>query len=196
MCEHNRERIRCKQAARACASTTAKGGGANNAAARASVSTTAKGADYCAIWTKLSFCFGGLITLFQLFHTPCKVRKLSSQATQREQVQGLPAEGGLVLPLHTQAQTDTQAQAQAHTKPHNNTLEPMEPFLNKIKSCQIANGIFGEQMSLQCSALSYLWLKRCAAVRVILHREQCIAAAPLEAYTSGLGRRKLARHPD
>ncbi len=28
--------------------------------------------------TKLSFCFGGLITLFQLFHTPCKVRKLSS----------------------------------------------------------------------------------------------------------------------
>ncbi len=30
------------------------------------------------IWTKLSFCFGGLITLFQLFHTPCKVRKLSS----------------------------------------------------------------------------------------------------------------------
>jgi hypothetical protein len=30
------------------------------------------------LWTKLSFCFGGLITLFQLFHTPCKVRKLSS----------------------------------------------------------------------------------------------------------------------
>jgi hypothetical protein len=28
--------------------------------------------------TKLSFCFGGLITLFQLFHTPCKVRKLPS----------------------------------------------------------------------------------------------------------------------
>jgi len=121
---------------------------------------------------------------------------LRMQATQREQVQGLPAEGGLVLPLHTQAQTDTQAQAKAHTKPHNNTLELMEPFLNKIKSCQIANGIFGEQMSLQCSALSYLWLKRCAAVRVILHREQCIAAAPLEAYTSGLGRQKLARHPD
>ena len=31
-----------------------------------------------ALWTKLSFCFGGLITLFQLFHTPCKVRKLPS----------------------------------------------------------------------------------------------------------------------
>ena len=30
------------------------------------------------LWTKLSFCFGGLITLFQLFHTPCKVRKLPS----------------------------------------------------------------------------------------------------------------------
>jgi hypothetical protein len=30
------------------------------------------------VWTKLSFCFGEFITLFQLFHTPCKVRKLSS----------------------------------------------------------------------------------------------------------------------
>ncbi len=34
--------------------------------------------DADSIWTKLSFCFGGLITLFQLFHTPFKVRKLSS----------------------------------------------------------------------------------------------------------------------
>jgi hypothetical protein len=25
------------------------------------------------------FCFRGFITLFQLFHTPCKVRKLSSR---------------------------------------------------------------------------------------------------------------------
>jgi hypothetical protein len=30
------------------------------------------------LWTKLSFCLGGLMTLFQLLLTPCKVRKLSS----------------------------------------------------------------------------------------------------------------------
>jgi len=33
------------------------------------------------LWTKLPCCLGGLITLFQLFHTPCKVRKLSSHQT-------------------------------------------------------------------------------------------------------------------
>ncbi len=47
------------------------------------------------LWTKLSFCFGGLITLFQLFHTPCKVRKLSSD--QRN-----PKKGSFVhIPLPT-----------------------------------------------------------------------------------------------
>ena len=32
------------------------------------------------LWTKLSFCFGGLITV-SLFHTPWKVRKLPSHQT-------------------------------------------------------------------------------------------------------------------
>ncbi len=36
------------------------------------------GGSFFFVWTKLSFCFGGLITLFQLFHTPCKVHKLPS----------------------------------------------------------------------------------------------------------------------
>jgi hypothetical protein len=38
------------------------------------------------LWTKLSFCFGGLITLFQLFHTPCKVRKLPSHQRNSKKV--------------------------------------------------------------------------------------------------------------
>ena len=41
---------------------------------------------YSSLWTKLSFCFGGLITLFQLFHTPCKVRKLPSHQRNSKRV--------------------------------------------------------------------------------------------------------------
>ena len=44
---------------------------------------------------KLSFCFGGLFTLFQLFHTPLKVRKLPSH--QRNSKKGVCVDTPLIL---------------------------------------------------------------------------------------------------